>query len=44
MQDDRLVSQWKAPPQSLSVAQKPPSVQTPLAQKQPAEHWVSIEH
>src|ERR1044071_4659568 len=44
MHDDRLTSQWKPLPQSLSAAQKPPSVQTLLAQKQPAAHCASALH
>ncbi|TMQ17890.1 MAG: hypothetical protein E6J90_21490 [Deltaproteobacteria bacterium] len=44
MQDDRAVSQWKPAPQSLSVPQKPPSVQMPFWQKQPAAHWASPLH
>jgi hypothetical protein len=28
----------------LSVEQKPPSVQTPFAQKQPAAHWLFMLH
>jgi hypothetical protein len=41
MHDDRLVSQWKPVPQSLSPPQKPPSVHTPLEQKQPAAQLLS---
>jgi hypothetical protein len=44
MHDERAVSQTKPVPQSLSVEQKPASVQVPSAQKQPAAQFASLVH